>query len=861
MRITEIGLNDEQVIKSREKYGSNNISNVKRHNFISLFIDNLGDPIIRILLIALAVKTLFFISNFDWYETIGIVIAIFLASLISTLSEYGSESAFKRLQEEASRTKCRVLRNGIIKEIYVSEVVCKDIVLLQSGDKVPADGIIISGSLFVDESALNGESKEKLKDIDNNKVYRGSIISSGEAKIVVTKVGDQTTYGNIAVELQEEQRDSPLKIRLKHLAKIISRFGYIGAILVSLSYLFNVIIIQNDFDYNNIINYLNNYPILFKHLLHALTLAVTVIVVAVPEGLPMMITLVMSLNMKKLLKDNVLVRKLTGIETSGSLNILFTDKTGTLTNGKLEVKAFIDGNGREYKKIKEINKDLFSILKKSILYNNDASLDNNKAIGSNITDRALLEYISLFIEHKDNTIKEKILLFDSKNKMSITKVNDLYYIKGAPEKIISYCKYYYNEKGLKRTLLNKSIINNKIKSMSFEGVRFIVIATSNKIINKDLKLDELSLVGIIGIKDEVREEVPKTIELVKKAGIQVVMITGDSSETAASIAREANILGVDDIILSSHELDSYSDEYIKSILPKLKVVSRALPKDKSRLVKLSQELDLVVGMTGDGVNDAPALKKADVGFGMGSGTEVAKEASDIVILDDNFASIAKSILYGRTIFKSIRKFIIFQLTVNLCAVGLSIIGPFIGINTPITVIQMLWINMVMDTLAALAFAGEPPLLEYMDEKPKRRDEAIINKYMLNQILITGTYSLIICILFLKIPNIKSYFINDMYLMTAFFALFIFMNIFNSFNTRTHRLNLLAHLIKNKGFISTMLFVTLVQLYLIYYGGNLFRVAGLSLNELILVSLIALSIIPFDWFRKIYLRFNNEKGGV
>ena len=299
-------------------------------------------------------------------------------------------------------------------------------------------------------------------------------------------------------------------------------------------------------------------------------------------------------------------------------------------------------------------------------------------------------------------------------------------------------------------------------------------------------------------------------------------------------------------------------------MPNLKVVARSLPQDKSRLVRISQEMDLVVGMTGDGVNDAPALKKADVGFSMGSGTEVAKEASDIIILDDNLYSISQAVLFGRTIFKSIRKFIIFQLTVNICAVSLSIIGPFVGIPTPVTVIQMLWINMVMDTFAGLAFSFEPPLEEYMDELPKKKDEPIINRYMRDEIIFTGIYSSLICLLFLKLPLITNIFRageNKEYLMSAFFGLFIFIGIFNCFNARTHRLNLLSHLLKNKIFIAVILFIVVVQILLIYYGGNVFRTVGLNLREFKVMIILASTVIPIDWMRKIYLRFKGNKGGV
>ena len=383
--------------------------------------------------------------------------------------------------------------------------------------------------------------------------------------------------------------------------------------------------------------------------------------------------------------------------------------------------------------------------------------------------------------------------------------------------------------------------------------------------NELLKIDDLTLVGIICIKDEIRKEAKTGIKLVREAHIQTVMITGDNKQTAISIAKDINLLENDqDIVLTSTELSQMTDQEIKEILPKLKIVARSLPGDKSRLVKIAQSMNLVVGMTGDGVNDAPALKKADVGFAMGSGTEVSKEASDIVILDDNFLSISKAILFGRTIFKSIRKFIIVQLTINMCAISLSIICPFIGIDTPITVIQMLWVNMVMDTLAGLAFAYEPPILEYMKEKPKKKDESIINRYMISEILITGLYSAVLCICFLKVPFIKNLFrqsIDDIYLMTAFFGLFIFIDIFNSFNARTSRIQILANIKENKMFLFIMSFIVIVQIILIYFGGPLFRTRGLSLKEFIIMLFFAITVIPIDFLRKIIYKKINPNIGV
>ena len=858
------GLSDDEVIVSRNKYGRNVVSSKKKDGFFKLLLSSFGDPIIRILLIALGIKIVFLFSSFDWYETIGIVIAILIASLISTISEYGSEKAFFMMQEEASRVKCRVRRNGSDILISVDDVVVGDIVLLSTGDRIPADGEIVSGNLSVDESSINGEAREVYKYLaeGHDFLFKGTVVYSGEGIMVVKKVGDDTFYGEITLELQEKQPDSPLKMRLHDLASSISKLGYIGAFLVCFSYLFNVVVISNGFNFNLIVSTLGNFRVMFGHILYALTLSVTVIVVAVPEGLPMMITLVLSSNMKRMVKNNVMVRKMVGIETAGNINILFTDKTGTLTYGKLDVVQFMSGSFKEYSdESSMVGTKIYDLVKMCSIYNNSSSYSVNGIIGGNITDRAILGFFSPNIR---NVEKISSVPFSSVNKYSSVYVNDsgvkYNFVKGAPEVILDKCTRYYSDMGDIRSFYNKSKIREIVDLKASLGFRVIALAYSN--VNS---FDNLIFLGLLFLRDEVRTDAIEGISLVNKAHIQTVMITGDNKNTAVSIGRDVGIINSsDDLVLTSDEFNKMSDDEVKSILPKLKVLARSLPRDKSRLVRISQEVGLVVGMTGDGVNDAPALKKADVGFAMGSGTEVAREASDIIIMDDNFLSISKAILFGRTIFKSIRKFIIFQLTVNICAVGLSIIGPFIGIETPVTVIQMLWINMVMDTLAGIAFSYEPPLLEYMDEFPKDRLEPIINDYMKNEILVTGLYSFLLCVLFLKLPIISSIFrdgLNNEYLMSAFFGLFIFIGIFNSFNARTSRINVFANLFRNKVFLCVIVFVAIIQVILIYYGGNLFRTVGLNFKEFNFMLVLAFTVIPFDWCRKYFLKRKRINYGV
>jgi len=466
----------------------------------------------------------------------------------------------------------------------------------------------------------------------------------------------------------------------------------------------------------------------------------------------------------------------------------------------------------------------------------------------------------------DDKSKYKILDkedFDSKRKYSSVTLNyenkSVFY-KGAYEILIDKCTNYCRTDGSKMLIKDKKELIKLGNKYTEEGFRVLAVA-----ISKDDNFTNLSFVGMLLIKDEVREEAIKGIDLVKKAGIQTVMITGDNALTAKVIAKEVGLVESDsDLVITSEELRGMTDFDVKRILPNLRVVARSLPEDKKRLVYLSQEMGLVVGMTGDGVNDAPALKRADVGFAMGSGTEVAKEVSDIIILDDNFLSIAKTVLFGRTIFKSIRKFIIFQLTVNITAVSLSVIGPFFGIIAPVTVIQMLWINMVMDTLAGVAYAFEPPLLEYMEEKPKRRDEKIMNSYMVNEIMITGAYLSLLCMWFLKskfIGEIYRIGEDSKYLMTAFFGLFIFMTIFNAFNARTHRLNIFGNILRNKVFLIIILFVVIIQVCMIYFGGSIFRTTGLTFLEFDVMLVLAFSVIPFDFIRKVILKRLGRSIGV
>ncbi|MDR2380310.1 MAG: calcium-translocating P-type ATPase, PMCA-type [Bifidobacteriaceae bacterium] len=875
------GLSGVQVAESLKEHGDNALTEHDKPGFWSKFIGNLSDPMIKILIVALAINVVFtFFGKTEWYESAGIAVAVLLATFISTISEYRNETAFQKLQEEASRIICKVYRDGEITEIPINDIVVGDWVALQAGDLVPADGRLVEGTVSVDQSALNGETHEARKEVaprgggdageaidfaDPYRLYRGSIVYSGNAIMAVSTVGDQSVYGQVASELQlDDDRATPLQVKLGALAKNISIFGYCGGVLIAVALLFQRIVVQNDFDISLITAYCSDWMTLANDFIQALMLAVIIIVMAVPEGLPLMIAIVSALNMGKMLRDNVLVRKIAGIETAGSLNILFSDKTGTITKGQLEAVVFIDGQGGRSFAIGEVADSLRRLLALSIRYNTSAittgdAAEPAKIIGGNATERAIMRFASGVPEAPDVAVVSTIP-FSSANKYSAAQISgaaNLTLIKGAPEGILDKCGYYYDGSGRAVLLEDRAGLDSAINELAERAIRVLALATSAGAIEGDQPPGgEWTLVGIIGIRDEIREESITAIREVLNAGVQVVMITGDRKDTAVAVAKEVGLVReASDIVLTSQELSQLDDAELADQLDDIRVISRALPSDKTRLVRVAQAGNRVVGMTGDGVNDSPALKAADVGFAMGSGTEIAKEASEIIIMDDNFSSIDKAILYGRTIFNTIRKFIIFQLTVNVSAVLVTFAAPLLGMENPLTIIQILWVNLVMDTLAALAFGGEPALKRFMEEKPKRRDEPMVSPYMWSAIITGSLFCFGTSLVFLLAPFFTGIFragpANDprMYLLTGYFALFVFTAVFNAFNARTERLNLFDRLSANRGFINVIVLISVVQVAMAYFGGPVLDGYGLSGKEWGAVLVLAALIIPVDLVRK------------
>ncbi len=881
------GLKNDEVLASRAKHGTNELSPVVVEGFWKKFADQFKSPIIIILIVALIVILgLSFFHLTEWYEAVAIAFAVLLATGVSTFSEFKNESSFQQLQEEASQIKSKVYRDGDVVDISVNEIVKGDYVLLQSGDKVPADGFIIEGDIKVNQASLTGEtepiSKTKYEegievdpsDLANAySLMRGTVVEDGEAVMRIDVVGDHTFYGKLSKELSiTDERLSPLQVKLKGLADLIAKFGYIASILIAVVFMFQKSVILNDFDSVQISEYFNNWEVVVNDLVHALVLAIIIVVAAVPEGLPLMIAIVLSLNMQKMLREKVLVRKLLGIETAGSLSILFSDKTGTLTKGAMEPRYFITGALDRFESYSEIP-DTIREYVRYVISGNSASHRTKDGVvtGGNFSERALLGYVDpsedntlvdqaevIHKIHFNSTRKFSATLLQLKSKMEAVGSDKVILVKGAPEIVMENITDAIDANGKVGKIADKSSLIKYLDGLADAGIRLMALAVSKESIKSDEELpDNMILIGVIGLQDSIRDTTKSSVKMVKDAGVQVVMITGDRKGTAAAIAREAELLdSPEQVVLVSSELQQMTDDEVKTILPNLRVIARALPTDKSRMVRISKSMGEVVGMTGDGVNDSAALKQSDVGIAMGSGSEVTKEAGDIVILDDNFNSISNAIRYGRTIFKSIRKFIMFQLTVNVAAVSITFLGPLIGIDFPLTIIQLLWINMIMDTLAAIALGGEPALTEYMEDPPVRREDHILTKNMVSAILVNGLFITIFSVFFLKAQIFKDMFLRDgvpdeAILLTAFFNIFIFQILLNGFNVRSEGLNVLKHISQNHRFIQIMILVFVLQIVFTYIGGDVLRTKALTLNEWGTVFALSALIIPIDYIRKIF----------
>lgn len=875
------GLTDEEVRQSREKNGSNAIPDSEPTTFWEAFKETFGDPMIKILLIIAAIMiVMFFLGYAEIYEPVGTIVAVLIVAVVSAKTSVASDTKYRELKDSTKKDTCKVYRNGMVTVIEVDDVVVGDSVLLQSGDKIPADGILVDGDLRVDNSALNGEAEEckktaaegrvELADnitgdtfVDKHSLFRGAVVFDGEGVLDVRKVGLKTMMGKMSEEMQEDEPDSPLKVKLAKLAGQISTFGYIGAIAIAVLYVIFFITQAGGIS----AYFANDWNVILQDVIEAVTLAIVIIVCAVPEGLPLMISLVLMQNTSKMLDHNVLVRKAEGIETAGSLNILFSDKTGTITKGMLEVVEFFTAQGEtieigsleNHGKIKEL-------LDIAIGKNTASMFDReHRVIGGNATDQALMKFIGEDTFNLLSANKEYVVDasqgFNSANKFSQAHIGNLgrTFYKGAPERFLAVAKKALDKDG-NVVDLNLDELNKKINELASRAMRVLAFGYSESALTENKINDDVVLVGLVAIRDDVRPEAKEAIREVREAGIQVVMITGDRLETAVSIAKDAGLITqASDRAITSAELNSMSDDEVKAIIKDIRVIARALPTDKSRMVRLCQEMNLVVGMTGDGVNDSPALKRADVGFAMGSGTEAAKEAGKIVVLDDNFKSIKDAIWYGRTIYHNILKFCKFQLVINVTAVVVSAIAPFFGVEEPLKVTHLLFVNLVMDGLGAIMLGNEPALEKYMKEKPRRRDESIISKKMMAQILIMGAWLIILSFVYLKHPFFVNLFDSEEQHMTGYFVLFIVSALFNGFNVRDDGFGIFKGLNENTGFLKVFCIIILVQAAIVNAAlipfplftwiGNMFSCVPFGITGWIAVFILAATMIPVDLIRK------------
>lgn len=875
------GLTDKEVEESKRKFGSNAIPDSEPTTFWEEFKETFKDPIIRILLgISVLMIGMFFFGYAEIYEAVGIIVAVLIVAFVSAKTGVASDTRYRELKEMSEKDKCKVYRNGLITVLEVDDVVVGDKILLQSGDKIPADGVLIEGALKVNNAVLNGESEECLKTaaatdfqleenitgesfIDKHSLFRGAVIFDGEGVLDVRKVGLKTMMGRMAEEMKEKEPDSPLKVKLSKLADQISVFGYVSAVIIAVFYLIYFIISAGgpaEFFSMGIKDIL-------KSVLEAILLAVVIIVCAVPEGLPLMISMVLMQNTSKMLKHNVLVRKAVGIETAGSLNVLFSDKTGTITKGVLEVVDFFLGDGNSIN-IKDTSKHsaVKGLLDIAIGKNSQSMFDSeHRVIGGNSTDQALMKFLGEETFKTLDANKDYIIArqqnFNSTNKFAQSEIPSLgkVFYKGAPERLLEHATKYIDENGNIKAL-DRAVIDRKIDELAAKAMRVLAFGYSETEFIEDKINSDLVIIGMAGIRDDVRPESIEAIKAVQGAGIQVVMITGDRLETAVAIAKDAGLLRTNtDRAVTSAQLNEMSDDEIKEIIPDIRVIARALPTDKSRMVRLCQEMNLVVGMTGDGVNDSPALRRADVGFAMGSGTEAAKEAGEIVILDDNFKSIKDAIWYGRTIYHNILKFCKFQLVINVAAVIVSAIAPFFGIDAPLKVTHLLFVNLVMDSLGVIMLGNEPELEVYMTEKPRRRDENIVSPQMAAQILTMAVWVTVISFLYLKLPFFVNLFETPEKHLTGYFVLFIAAALFNGFNVRDDGFAIFAGLGKNKGFLQVFFAIILVQACIVNAAlvplapfkwiSGMFSCVPFGIKGWFAVIVLAATMIPVDLIRK------------
>lgn len=859
------GLTSSQVKENRKLYGSNKLPEPEMKKWYDFAKEALSERITMILVtIAIVQLALAFMGVMEFSEPIMILVVLGIVTAIAVKTGLGVQKSAAELRAKTSVRYCDVIRDGKLQTINKDDLVVGDLVCVGTGQEIFADGYLVEGKISVNNSAINGESKECKKtplegyvykkttstDVytNQNSLFAGTTVMSGEGKMIVGDVGINTVNGDTLVKMQTlEAPKTALNIALDNLSDFISKWGTIAATLTFIILTMTGILEVGFGEYfgNGFLNTIQN-------LAQNFSVALTIVVAAVPEGLPLIVKLVTKQNVKTMERFNILAKNPNKIPELAYVDLICTDKTGTLTTGIMTPKTIIDGNGNEVDR----SSGLWSNIEANICLNNSATFDSeNHITGGNSIDRAVLSLVTPEKYHKiKDEYKEKLKqVFSSTNKYSaFTSQDNITYYKGAPEKLIEKCDSYLDLDGENILSLTKDVLdrlNEKIGSMTKNSMRCIALTYTKEDLTENILPENMTLLGIIGVVDPVRKEVPEAVKVAHKAGIQVIEITGDCIETATAVAKECGIYKDGDIALTNDEFERMSDDEVKNILPQLRVISRCSPNTKLRLVTLAQEIGRSVAMTGDGVNDSPALKKADVGFGMQGGSDVAKEASDIVLTDDNFASVVKAVELGRTFMHNIMMFLEFQLPINISLLILSMLYPVIASTALLASVQILIVNIIMDSLNSLSFGGEPPKDEYMDERPIKKGSGLFIRGAKKRIALS-TASFIGLYMIITLTPIANLFANGTEALTARFGLLCFMAVFNGFNIRTEHINLFTGISKNKNFVYIAISI-LASTIILCNAGELLKVCTLSLNQWLVITALAIMVIPIDLMRKAF----------
>lgn len=846
-----IGLTDEQVKQSREQHGKNVLTPPQRTSLWKLYLDKYRDPIIQILLVAAFVSLILAFIEKNFMETIGIFVAVFLATTVGFYFERDAAKKFNLLTALSEEQPVKVRRNGKVMEIPRHDVVVGDVVLVEVGDEVPADGeLIVCNDLQINESALTGEpvAEKSLEGggdgaYPRNVILRSTMVMNGRGEFVVTAVGDATEIGKVAKKSTEQTSvETPLHMQLDKLAKMISKVGSVVSVAAFFIFLIHDILTNPAWGGKD---YFYMAEIVLKYFM----MAVTLIVMAVPEGLPMAITLSLALNMRRMLKSNNLVRKLHACETMGAVTVICTDKTGTLTQNKMQVSALELKQGDE------------ALLDTAIALNSTAELNDGKPIG-NPTESALLLWLDAQGKDYEGLRKQvnvlKQLPFSTERKMMATLAEvdgETYlFVKGAPEIVMKKC--IIEDRMQKQTAEELDEWQHKAMrtlAFAYKKIEVSIMRTSRTSTAEVVALldaNDLQLQAIAAIADPIRPDVPAAVQECRHAGIEVKVVTGDTAATALEIGKQIGVFedepenigadgsltSLDQQMITGEQWEALSDEEAYERAKDIRVMSRARPTDKQRLVAMLQKRGEVVAVTGDGTNDAPALHYAHVGLSLGSGTSVAKEASDMTLLDDSFKSIANAVMWGRSLYRNLQRFLFFQLVVNVAALLLVLGGSVIGTEMPLTVTQILWVNIIMDTFAALALASLPPSHEVMKDKPRKASDFIINKSIGFGILFCGIVFFLVMFALLVYCERRGKGGVDVHELTMFFTTFVMIQFWNLFNAKALMSHHTAfrHFLKDKGMILVLVLVLVGQWIIVTFGGEMFRTTPLSLHEWLLI---------------------------